>query len=114
MDPLCMDACNKTCKCTHCILNWHVLLSLYDGGLLGRVQTWLGRRVLVEDLESQHIHSSLHIVAHHAECWCLKTKNIVSKHGSRLHRTSSRCGRLNSNSEQKPKARWGHCGLSGC
>ena len=63
MDPLCMDACNKTCKCTHCILNWHVLLSLYDGGLLGRVQTWLGRRVLVEDLESQHIHSSLHIVA---------------------------------------------------
>ena len=50
---------------------------------------------------------------HHAECghWWLKTKNIVSKHGSPLYRC---VGRLSSSSEQKPKARWGHCGLSRC
>ena len=73
-------------------------------------------------LTSHHIHCSA-LCAYCGPCrmWrvCVKTKNIVvTLCPNMVHlciglAISCCCARLSSNSEQKPKAGWGHCGLSG-
>ena len=70
---------------------------------------------------STAVHCALCAYCGRCRMWrvCVKTKNIVvTLCPNMVHlciglAISCCCARLSSNSEQKPKAGWGHCGLSG-